>query len=149
MSRSVYEWELAEGAELSLFLFSISLNPLLAGSSNFSRSLFFWEEFCEILKNSWLWRSVIAAWGLAADQSLGDAKNCIVYGLFCIFIIIIIIIINSSSITTSISISCVALLNWPFNPWVSSFMHFSSPSRWGGRRGGSERLSSPSCQLQS
>jgi len=34
--------------------------------------------------------SVITAWGLAVNWSLGGEKNCIVYSLFCVFIIIII-----------------------------------------------------------
>jgi len=55
--------------------------------------------------------------------------------------IIIIIIIISSVISSNISF--VVLLNCLYlNPQVSPFVHFSSPSHWGGRRGVNERLSS-------
>jgi len=93
----------------------------------------FWEfalfqKFCEILKNSQAWHSAIAAGVLALDWSLGGEKNCIVYSLFCIVIIIIIIIILSSSITNSISISFVALLNCLYlNTRVSPFSPFLLP----------------------
>jgi len=66
-------------------------------------------------------------------------KYCIVYCLFCIFIIIT----SSSS-----NIAYVALLNCLYlNPRVSSFVHFSSPPLWGGRGDVSERPLGPSCQL--
>ena len=54
------------------------------------------------LQNLRVLGSVIAAWGLAANQSSGGEKNCIAYSLFCIFVIIII---------NNISISFVVLLN--------------------------------------
>jgi len=46
---------------------------------------------------------MIAAQGLAVDWSLGGEKNCVVYRVFCIFIIMI--------VTSGIRISSVALLN--------------------------------------
>jgi len=54
--------------------------------------------------------------GLAVDWSSAHEKNCLVYRLFCIFIIIIIIIniiiiIISISSSSSINISYVTLLN--------------------------------------
>jgi len=89
--------------------------------------------------NSGFWSSVIAARGLAANHSSGGEKNPIVYSLFCVFIIIV---INISSIITSISISFVVVLNCLYlNLRVFLFARFSSPSRWGGRGGVSERLS--------
>jgi len=92
--------------------------------------------------------SVIAAWGLAVNQSSGGKKNCIVYRLVCIFIIIIIIIaISSRSISIVSSISFVILLNCLYlNPQALPFVHFSSPSHWGVNGAGvgavSEQLSS-------
>jgi len=50
-ARFMNEGWLGGRERLALFIF-VSSNHLLSGSSNFSRSLFFWEEFCEILKNS-------------------------------------------------------------------------------------------------
>jgi len=63
-----------------------------------------WEFnlFCEILKNLGVWRSTVAAEGLAADQSSGGEKNGTLYSFFYIFIIITII---------SSSIYFVVLLN--------------------------------------
>ena len=48
-----------------MLLVSMSVNPLLSGSS-----YFFWG-------NSGLQGSAITAWGLTADQSSGGEKNCI------------------------------------------------------------------------
>jgi len=74
--------------------------------------------------------SAITARELAANQSSGDEKNCIVYSLFCTCIMIIIII------NISISVSFFALLNCLYlNPWVSPFVHFSSARCWGEREG--------------
>jgi len=80
---------------------------------------------------------VITTWGLAADQSLGDEKKCTAYSLFCIFIVsIIIVIIRLVNVSSSISISFVAIINCLYlNPGVSSFVHFSSSSYRGGRGG--------------
>ena len=67
--------------------------------------------------------SMVTAWGLTVNQSLGGEK--IIYSLFCIFIIII----TGSSISSSISFvlsNCLYL-----NQQVLPFVHFSSPSRWG------------------
>ena len=51
---------------------------------------------------------------------MGGEKNCIAYCLFCILIITIIIVIISSSISSTISICFVVLLNCVYlNPWVS------------------------------
>jgi len=54
---------------------------------------------------------MIAAQRLAANWSLDGDINCIVYSLFCKFIIIIIIIIITFSSSSSMSTSFVALLN--------------------------------------
>ena len=76
-------------------------------------------------------------WGLILNWSSGGKKNCIVYTLFCIFIIII-----------NISISFVALLNCLFlNPRVSPVVCFPSPFRWGGRGEGDEWLPGPRSRL--
>jgi len=65
----------------------------------------------------------LSSQGLAADQPSGGEKNCLVYSLFCLFIIIITII---SSI---IIISFVALLNCLYiSPRIFPFVHFSTPS---------------------
>ena len=102
-------------------------------------------SFLQILRNSWKpWfpGSAIAARGLAANGSLGGEKNCIIYRLVCIFSIIIIIITIISTIS-SISISFVALLNCLYiSPRVIPFVHFPSPSRWGGmgRKGRGRRV---------
>jgi len=83
------------------------MSPLLSGSLNFSRSSAFFGNFVKFVKYR---GSVISARGLAVDWSspLCGERNCIVYSLFCIFIIIISII---SIISISISISFVVLLN--------------------------------------
>jgi len=112
MSCSVYELGLAGGAGSSLlFLFSVSSNPLLSGSLNFSGS----SAFLGILQNSQklvnLTFHEITAKGLAADRSSGFENNCIRYTLFCIFIIIIVIIIISSNISSN-SIYFVVMLNF-------------------------------------
>jgi len=80
---------------------------------------------------------VIATRRLAANQSLGGEKNCIVYSFFCIFIIIIIVIISSS-------MEFVVVLNYLYlNLQVSPVVYFSSPFCCGGGRGEvSEQLSS-------
>jgi len=91
----------------------------------------FFGESCETLKNSWVWHSMITAWGPAADWSLGGENNCLAYTLFCTFIIFG--IISSSSISF---VACIRL-----NPQVSSFVHSSSPSPWGGRGNVSKQLS--------
>jgi len=68
------------------------------------------------------------------NQSLGVEKNCIVYSLFCLFIIITIIII-----VTSMNIFFVVLLNcFYLNPQDLPFIRFSSPSHWG-RQGSGDR----------
>jgi len=64
----------------------------------------------------------------AANQLSSAEKNCTAYSLFCIFIIMIVTTIISSSI----SISFVALLNrLALNAQVSPCLHLSSPSRGG------------------
>ena len=72
----------------------------------------------------------------AVNCSSGGEKNWIVHSVFCIFIIIL--IINSIIISDCfvVSLNCLSL-----NTRVSPFVHFSSPSRCGGRGGGSEWLS--------
>ena len=60
-------------------------------------------------------------------------ENYIVYILFFIFIIIS----SSSSISFVALLNCLCLI-----PWVSPFVHFSSPSRWGRRGRVSKQLSS-------
>jgi len=83
-------------------------------------------EFCEICEFRAL-RLLLCDW--LHSWLSGSEKNCIVYCLFCIFII-------------SISISFIALLNClDPNPRVSPFVHFSSPSQQGRQEGVSERLS--------
>jgi len=127
-SCSVYEWGLARGQESAL-LVSVTLNSLVSVSSNFSGSLgvflssekfakFATSGFCDhCLKTGC--ESVIRWW-----------EKCIVYTFFCIFIIIT-LVSNNRDISIISSISFVVLLNCLYlNPWVSHFVHFSSPSRW-------------------
>jgi len=96
------------GRKLSAFWFSGSSNPLLSGSSNFSRSSkVFWNSV-KFVKNLG-GRSVISAWGLDADRLVGVEKNCILYSLFCILIIIMTVIFISS-----INFYLVVLLNRSF-----------------------------------
>jgi len=84
------------------------------------------ELLWEVREIHSFWVSTIAAQELAVNQLSGGGKNYIVYSLLAIFI-------NSSSI----SIYFVVLLNCLYlNPEVSPFVHFSSPSHCGGRRGG-------------
>jgi len=66
------------------------------------------QSFLGILRNPRVPDCTIAARGLAANQSLGDEKNCIVHNLFCVCVIIILIF--SSSISSSVSVSFVVLL---------------------------------------
>jgi len=67
--------------------------------------------------------------GGAANQS--SEKNCIVYSLFCIFIVIIVIIAIISGSIISISIYFVVVLNCLYlNPRVLPFVYFSSISCW-------------------
>ena len=57
-------------------------------------------------------------------------------------IIIVIITVASIIITINISISFIVLLNCLYvNPRLSTFVHFSPPSLWGGKGGVSEWLS--------
>jgi len=65
-----------------------------------------------------------------------------VYIVFCILIIIIIVVVVVVVVVTvSISVFFVVLLHCLYlNPQVSPFVHFSSPSCCGGKRGVSERL---------
>ena len=79
--------------------------------------------------------------GLAVNQSLGGEKNCILYSMFCVFIIII-IIISSSSIYFFVSLNCLYL-----NPQVSLLVHFSSPFWWGGKAGVGSNCLVLSCWL--
>jgi len=59
--------------------------------------------------------SVITARGLAVNPSSGGERNCIVYSLFCKFIIS-----SAIRIISSVSISFVVLLNCLYlNPRVS------------------------------
>jgi len=103
-SGSVYEWGLAAGQES--LLFSVSWNPVLSRSLNFSESLVFFGSFAKFMKSESSGFHDHCAWtGCKLVTEWWD--NCIVYSLLCIFTIInIIIIISSSS-----SISFVALLN--------------------------------------
>ena len=59
-------------------------------------------------------------------------KICIVYTLFCILFIFIIITVISTSITSSSSISFVALLNCLSQPMSFPFRAFSPPHPTGG-----------------
>ena len=61
------------------------------------------QSFLGVLQNLLFPGVVITAWGPAANWSSDGEKECILYSLFCIFIIIITIF--------SINISFVALLN--------------------------------------
>jgi len=78
--------------ELPFFLISVSSNPLL------SRTLGFFGNFVRFVCSG----SSIAAWGLAVNRSSDGEENCVVYSLFCIFLIIIAIIIVICSINISI-----------------------------------------------
>jgi len=75
---------LARGRRLSAFWFSGSLNCSVTSA--------FLIKFVKI----------------QGGQSSGGEKNCIVYSLFCLFIIIIVfIIINSSSISFVVLLNCL------------------------------------------
>jgi len=60
---------------------------------------------------SGFWHFAITAWELSVNQSSSGEKNCVVYSLFCIFIIIIgiIITISSSSIYFVVVLNCLHL----------------------------------------
>jgi len=73
---------------------------------------------------------------MAANGSSGGEKNYIACSSLCVFVITIIIMSSSIRISFVVLLSCLYL-----NPWVSPFVGLSSPSRWRGRGGGSERLS--------
>ena len=142
MSCSAYEWGLAgeQGYFVSRFSkFKTSIVQkfkLFWDFGGFFRSL---ANFSKI----WVQGSVIAAWGLAANQSLGGEKNCIVYSLFCIIIIII-----SSRSSISSSISFVILLNHLYlNPWVLPFVHSPPHSTRGEGEGWASGCPGLSCQL--
>jgi len=60
---------------------------------------------------------------------MSGEKNCILYSLFCMFIVMIIILIRSIS---SIDIHLVVLLNCP---QVFLFVHFFSPCLCEGKGG--------------
>jgi len=94
--------------------------------------LLFWEFFGI---PSWLGVRTIFQ---TANWLLSGEKKCIAYSLFCIFIIIIVIIITiiSISIYYVVSLNCLYLI-----PQISPFVHFSSPSFWGGKGGVSKWLS--------
>jgi len=97
-SRSAYEWGLAVGQK-SFFLASVGSNPLLFGSSNFSRSLVCFTSLAKFTKSM--------GSGFCNRCSGTDwREDCVVYSLFCIFVIVIITIITSSC-----SIFFVVLLN--------------------------------------
>ena len=142
MSRSVHEWGLARGQDslsLSLFRGLESSNPLLSRSLNFSGCLVFFMSFAKSTKTTSLGFHDRCS-GTDCESVFGWWEDCIVYSLFCIFIIIIISIIISISIYFVVLINCLHL-----NPWVLPFVHFSSLSHWRGRREVSERL--PSAEL--
>ena len=131
MSRSVYNWTWLRGRTLWAFWFSSGVQTFLGVRS-----------FSGILWNLWKSEgSVVTAWGLAVDQSLGGGKNCTVYSLVCIVIIIIGIIITVVNIIITDSVSCVASQKCLYlNPWVFPFVHSSFPSHCGGRGPVSEWL---------
>jgi len=133
MSDHIYERGLARGQE-HFFLVFVGLNSLLSGSSAFFRS------FAKFTKSTIsMFRS--RCLGTGCKSGIRWWENCIVYCLFCIFIIIVI----SSS---SGSIYFVALLNWLYlNPWVSLFVLFSCPSHWGGGEGWASGCLVLSCRL--
>ena len=98
---------------------------LSSGSLNFLGNLmkFVMSGFCD------------CSLGTDCELVIGRWENCIVYSLFCIFIIIIITVDTSSSG----SIYFVVLLNYLYlNPRVFPFIHFSSPSCWGGKGRGEQ-----------
>ena len=96
-SCSVYEWGLA--GEVGIYSF---FSLICAFKSFLVWEFDFLGEFCKI-HDLGVPRSRLR---LTANCSLGGKKNCVVYSLFCIYIIII-----SSSSSRSFSISFVALLN--------------------------------------
>jgi len=53
--------------------------------------------------------SVTAARGLAENQSSGSEKNCLVYGLFCIFFTIIITVIIAVILSFVVFLNCLYL----------------------------------------
>jgi len=128
-----------------LFSVSVSLNPLVAGSSNFSWSLILFQELCrirEIHEFCVLWL-LLRRW----------EKKCIVYCLLCIFVIIS----GSSTIRRRRSrrrrrrrISFVVLLNCLYlNPQVFPFVHSSPHPTEGEEEGWESGCLVLSCQLPS
>ena len=109
----------------------------------------FWLFFClgvqiffpGLQSFSWVWHSMITAWGLTMNQWWQKLYR--LYSLFGIFIIIIVVVIIIISVIISNSIYILALLNCLYlNPWVYPFAHFSSASHWGGGGGVCKQLSS-------
>ena len=94
MSRSVYKLGLAGVRNL---LFSMSLKLLLPGSSNFPRNSVFFRSFTKFMSSGFHDHCLRTGCKLVT----GWQENCVVCGLFCMFIIMIV----------SISISFVVLLN--------------------------------------
>jgi len=108
----------------SALLFSMSSNPLLSVSSNFSRISVFFGSFAKFAKSV---GSGFCNHCTGTDcKSIEWWENCIVYSLFYIFIIIV-IVSSSSSSSRSSSIYVVVLLNCLYlNTWVVAFALFSS-----------------------
>jgi len=75
------------GGQESAFLFSVSLNPLLSGSLNFSGSLVFFVSFVKFTKFTIFPGSAITAQGQAVNSSFGGEKNMlyIVYFAYSLF----------------------------------------------------------------
>ena len=128
-----------EAGRSQIFLF---LQVQIHASPEVQISLGIWpflefRESCENLESVW---SPFRDWLWIGHRVV--KKVCCIQ-LFCIFIIMNIIIVISITIISSISISFAVLLNCLYlNPWVLPIVHFSFPSRWGGRGGVSEQLSS-------
>ena len=130
------------GGQEAIGFFSRISNLLLSRSSNFSRSLVFFENFVKFVKIQVV-HDLCS--GTGCKLVIGWWENCVLYSLFCIFIIVIIIIVSSSS-----SIYFVVVLNCPISIHRFSILSISPPHTVG--QGGEEWVSSwgvlvASCQV--
>ena len=118
------------------FSFPVSMNPLLSSSLTFSESSVFFKSFAKFMKSASSRFYSCCSSGTGCESVIGWWEDCIVYSLFCIFIVI------------SSRISFVALLNCLYlNPWVFPFVHFSCPSHWGEGEGWASGCLVLSCWL--
>ena len=129
------------GGIFSFLSISVSSNFLLSRSLNFSSRSIFLVSFVKFEK---FWEFYDCCSGSDCESVIGWWENCVLYSLFCIFIII------SSSSSSNSSVSFVVLLNCLYlNPWILLFVDFSSPSCWGEGEEWASVCLVPSCQLLS